>query len=186
VKYKWQLNSPLLLYAYFNLSSLSFMLYDLTTICQFGRARKIFDTYIIYNIFQTLNISCFSTISFTRRASLSLFARLLSLTRFSWQVLFARVYREKLAVFLANGGLVPKLVMPALGQRKFVRACVWPPWAYGKEKIRGAERNLPDFFGLCPRCQKKFSGETFQNCCQRGGGRSAYEKFLLRAHCNWC
>ena len=22
-------------------------------------------------------------------------------------------------------------------------------WAYGKEKIRGAERNLPDFFGLC-------------------------------------
>jgi hypothetical protein len=23
-------------------------------------------------------------------------------------------------------------------------------WAYGKEKIRGAERNLPDFFGLCP------------------------------------
>jgi hypothetical protein len=48
-------------------------------------------------------------------------------------------------------------------------------WAYGKEKIRGAERNLPDFFGLCPRCQKKFSGETFQNC----GGRSHYEKFLL-------
>ena len=30
------------------------------------------------------------------------------------------------------------------------------PWAYGKEKIRGAERNLPDFFGLCPRCQKNF------------------------------
>ena len=22
--------------------------------------------------------------------------------------------------------------------------------SYGKEKIRGAERNLPDFFGLCP------------------------------------
>jgi hypothetical protein len=38
---------------------------------------------------------------------------------------------------------------------------------------------LPDFFGLCPRCQKKFSGETFQNCCRRGGGgRSDYEKFL--------
>jgi hypothetical protein len=51
-------------------------------------------------------------------------------------------------------------------------------WAYGKEKIRGAERNLPDFFGLCPRCEKKFSGETFQNCCRRGG-RSDYEKFLL-------
>ena len=52
-------------------------------------------------------------------------------------------------------------------------------WAYGKEKIRGAERNLPDFFGLCPSCQKKFSGETFKNCCRRGGGRSDYEKFLL-------
>ena len=48
-------------------------------------------------------------------------------------------------------------------------------WAYGKEKIRGAERNLADFFGLCPRCQKKFSGETFQNY----GERSDYEKFLL-------
>jgi hypothetical protein len=35
---------------------------------------------------------------------------------------------------------------------------------------------LPDFFGLCPRCQKKISGET---CCRRGGGRSDYEKFLL-------
>ena len=53
-------------------------------------------------------------------------------------------------------------------------------WAYGKEKIRGAERNLPDFFGLCSRCQEKFSGETFQNCCRRrGGGGSDYEKFLL-------
>jgi hypothetical protein len=51
--------------------------------------------------------------------------------------------------------------------------------AYGKEKIRGAERNLPDFFGLCPRCPKKFSGETFQNCCRRGEERSDYEKFLL-------
>jgi hypothetical protein len=29
-------------------------------------------------------------------------------------------------------------------------------WAYGKEKIRGAERNLPDFFGLYPSCQKNF------------------------------
>jgi hypothetical protein len=28
-------------------------------------------------------------------------------------------------------------------------------WAYGKEKIRGAERNLPDFFGLCPTSPKK-------------------------------
>jgi hypothetical protein len=61
-----------------------------------------------------------------------------------------------------------------------LRQCKSPrAWAYGKEKIRGAERNLPDFFGLCPRCQKKFSAETFQNCCRRGGGRSDYEKFLL-------
>ena len=53
------------------------------------------------------------------------------------------------------------------------------PWAYGKEKIRGAERNLPDFFGLFPRCQKKFSGQTLQSCCRRRGGGSDYEKFLL-------
>ena len=38
-------------------------------------------------------------------------------------------------------------------------------WAYGKEKIRGAERNLPDFFGLCPKLLST--------------GRSDYEKFLL-------
>ena len=32
-------------------------------------------------------------------------------------------------------------------------------WAYRKEKIRGAERNLPDFFGLCPTSDEKiFSG----------------------------
>jgi hypothetical protein len=29
-------------------------------------------------------------------------------------------------------------------------------WAYGKEKIRGAEINLPDFFGLCPTSPEKF------------------------------
>jgi hypothetical protein len=34
-------------------------------------------------------------------------------------------------------------------------------WAYRKEKIRGAERNLPDFFGLCPTSAEKFfSGTT--------------------------
>ena len=47
-----------------------------------------------------------------------------------------------------------------------------------QRSIRGAERNFPDFFGLCPRCQKQFFGETFQNCCRRGGGGD-YEKFLL-------
>jgi hypothetical protein len=43
-------------------------------------------------------------------------------------------------------------------------------WAYGKEKIRGAERNLPDFFGLCPRCQKEFSGETVSKIVVDGEG----------------
>ena len=28
------------------------------------------------------------------------------------------------------------------------------PWAYGKEKFRGAE-NVPDFFGLCPTSPEK-------------------------------
>ena len=32
-------------------------------------------------------------------------------------------------------------------------------WAYGKEKIRGAERNLPDFFGLCPTTPEKIFEE---------------------------
>ena len=58
--------------------------------------------------------------------------------------------------------------------RSFVRA-----WAYGKEKIRGAERNLPDFFGLCPRCQKKFPEYLSKIVVDGGGGRSDYEKFLL-------
>jgi hypothetical protein len=54
------------------------------------------------------------------------------------------------------------------------------PWAYGKEKIRGAERNLPFWlFRIVPALSKKFSGETFQNCCRRGGGGGDYEKFLL-------
>ena len=29
-------------------------------------------------------------------------------------------------------------------------------WAYGKEKIRGAEKNLPDFFGFCPTSPENF------------------------------
>ena len=29
-------------------------------------------------------------------------------------------------------------------------------WAYGKEKIRGAEINLPDFFGFCQTTPEKF------------------------------
>ena len=32
-------------------------------------------------------------------------------------------------------------------------------WAYRKEKIRGAETNLPDFFGFCPTSAKKFFAE---------------------------
>jgi hypothetical protein len=54
-------------------------------------------------------------------------------------------------------------------------------WAYGKEKIRGAERNLPDFFGLCPRCQKNFPEKLSKIVVDGGGGGggSDYEKFLL-------
>ena len=51
-------------------------------------------------------------------------------------------------------------------------------WAYGKEKIRGAERNLPDFFGFCPSCQKNFP-EKLSKIVVDGGGRNDYEKFLL-------
>ena len=43
-------------------------------------------------------------------------------------------------------------------------------WAYGKEKIRGAERNLPDFFGLCPRCQKNFPEKLSKIVFDIGGG----------------
>jgi hypothetical protein len=50
-------------------------------------------------------------------------------------------------------------------------------WAYGKETIRGAERNLPDFFRLCPSCQKRFPG-NFPKLLSTGG-RNDYEKFLL-------
>jgi hypothetical protein len=35
------------------------------------------------------------------------------------------------------------------------------PWAYGKEKIRGAERNLPDFFGICPTDPENFFVQQF-------------------------
>ena len=45
-------------------------------------------------------------------------------------------------------------------------------WAYGKEKIRGAERNLPDFFGLCPSCQKKL----FPKLLSGGGGEGVITK----------
>jgi hypothetical protein len=54
---------------------------------------------------------------------------------------------------------------------------------YGKEKIggRGAERNLPDFFGLCPRCQKHFPEKLSKIVVDGGGGGGGrdYEKFLL-------
>ena len=55
------------------------------------------------------------------------------------------------------------------------------PWAYGKEKIRGAERNLPNFFRLCPSCQKKFSGPEKLSKIVVDGGGSNYEKFLLHS-----
>ena len=50
------------------------------------------------------------------------------------------------------------------------------PWAYGKEKIRGAERNLPDFFGLCPSCQKKFPEKLSEIVVDGGGGGGVIPK----------
>jgi hypothetical protein len=40
---------------------------------------------------------------------------------------------------------------------------------YGKEKIRGRKEICPTFSD-CAELSKKFSAETFQNCCRRGGG----------------
>ena len=50
-----------------------------------------------------------------------------------------------------------------------------------EEKTLGwTERNLPDFFGLCPRCQKHFPEKLSKIVVDGGGGgRSNYEKFLL-------
>ena len=52
----------------------------------------------------------------------------------------------------------------------------------GRKKLGGgAERKLPEFFGLCPRCQKKFPEKLSKIVVEGGGGggRSDYEKFLL-------
>ena len=40
---------------------------------------------------------------------------------------------------------------------------------------------MPDFFGLCPSCQKNFPEKLSKIVVDRGGGggRSDYEKFLL-------
>jgi hypothetical protein len=43
-------------------------------------------------------------------------------------------------------------------------------WAYGKEKVRGAKINLPDFFGLCPSCQKNFTEKLSKIVVDGGGG----------------
>ena len=44
------------------------------------------------------------------------------------------------------------------------------PWAYGKEKIRGEERNLPDFFGLCRVVKKNFPEKLSKIVVDGGGG----------------
>jgi hypothetical protein len=51
----------------------------------------------------------------------------------------------------------------------------------GKKKLGGRKEICPTQFRIVPALSKKFSGETFQNCCWRGGGGggSGYEKFLL-------
>jgi hypothetical protein len=51
-------------------------------------------------------------------------------------------------------------------------------WTYRKEKIRGADRNLRDIFGLCPSCQKKNFPEKLSKIVVDGGGGD-YEKFRL-------
>ena len=52
---------------------------------------------------------------------------------------------------------------------------------YGKEKIRGAERNLPDFFGLCPRCQKNFPEKlNFPKLLSTGGREEWLRKIPIR------
>ena len=50
----------------------------------------------------------------------------------------------------------------------------------GRKKLGGTERNLPDFFGLCARCQKNFPEKLSEIVVDGGGGggRSDYEKFL--------
>jgi hypothetical protein len=46
-------------------------------------------------------------------------------------------------------------------------------WVYGKEKIRGAERNLPNFFGLCPSCNFP---EKLSEIVVDGGGEGGGEE----------
>ena len=46
----------------------------------------------------------------------------------------------------------------------------------GDEKIRGAERNLPDFFGLCPSCQKKIFHKNFPKLLSTGEGEGRGEE----------
>ena len=38
------------------------------------------------------------------------------------------------------------------------------------KKLGGAERNLPDFFGLCRSCQKNFPEKLSKIVVDRGGG----------------
>ena len=47
----------------------------------------------------------------------------------------------------------------------------------GRKKLGGGKK-FARLFRIVPELSKKFSGETFQNCCRRGGGNN-YEKFLL-------
>ena len=44
---------------------------------------------------------------------------------------------------------------PSYKPCEFPSEIVMQAWAYGKEKFRGAERHVPDFFGLCPTSPEK-------------------------------
>jgi hypothetical protein len=49
------------------------------------------------------------------------------------------------------------------------------------EDLAGGKK-FARLFRIVPALSKKISGETFQNCCRRGGGgRRDYEKFLLHS-----
>ena len=82
--------------------------------------------------------------------------------------------------------LVNKIVNCSLESSHYISdakrytAKVIQSWAYGKEKIRRAERNLPTFSD-CARVVKKIFRRNFPKLLSTGGGRNDidYEKFLL-------
>jgi hypothetical protein len=48
-----------------------------------------------------------------------------------------------------------KLCLTTVGIETTTFGILARSWAYGKETIRGSERNLPDLLGLCPTSPEK-------------------------------